>query len=46
VNRAELGSSQAKESGVEYEKNGAMVWPTHSCSMKWIFDSLDSVGIF
>jgi hypothetical protein len=25
VNRAELGSSQAKESGVEYEKNGAMV---------------------
>ncbi len=25
VNRTELGSSQAKESGVEYEKNGAMV---------------------
>jgi hypothetical protein len=25
VNRAELGSSQGKESGVEYKKNGAMV---------------------
>ncbi len=25
VNRTELGSSQAKESGIEYEKNGAMV---------------------
>jgi hypothetical protein len=25
VNRTKFGSSQAKESGVEYEKNGAMV---------------------
>ncbi len=34
VNRVELGSSQAKESGIKYEKNGAMVKSIHSCSRK------------